>query len=308
MTFAEDERALADLDSRLKIVLPTEYQESYESVQPVSMGSAGLKYAEDGQVAWDEIWDTFCDLAMAGGPPHKGSLLEPGTRSAIEAEPARYQVVVDEICRGITLVTDLPAAEAPVPGWVRVDCYSDVMAGWLLRAIVMENVAVRADGRALDLPAAPHFRLEKEIKNVVTVIAKTCHYYLGHMPRSQQRAIASLFASLATASPLVQPAAPGDGTQSDEDLRLASVIADAVYRETGLQASGRGYAGWLGLECSSVNAAVWMMRAMVVSNVLARREGVVLFVPVDPASDHDGARVSTTLVRIHRLARARGVL
>jgi hypothetical protein len=51
-----------------------------------------------------------------------------------------------------------------------------------------------------------------------------------------------------------------------------------------------------------------MMRAMVVSNVLARREGTVLFVPVNPASDPDGTRVSTTLLRIHRLAAARDVL
>ena len=70
--------ALDKLDARLRILLPEQYQESYESVQPVSMGSAGLKFAADGQVAWDEIWQSFCDLAMAGGPPHKGALLAPG--------------------------------------------------------------------------------------------------------------------------------------------------------------------------------------------------------------------------------------
>jgi len=43
----------------------------------------------------------------------------------------------------------------------------------MLRAITMENVAVRLEGRALDLPAAPVFRIDKEIKNVVTVVAKT---------------------------------------------------------------------------------------------------------------------------------------
>ncbi len=44
----------------------------YEDVQPVSMGSAGLKFASDGRVAWDEMWGLFCDLALAGGPPHRG--------------------------------------------------------------------------------------------------------------------------------------------------------------------------------------------------------------------------------------------
>lgn len=309
MTIGRDEQgALEELDSRLKTVLPEEYQDSYETVQPVSMGSAGLKYADDGQVAWDEIWDTFCDLAMAGGPPHKGTLLEPGTRAAVEADPGRYRSVVDEISRGVTLVTDLPAAESPVPGWVRVDCYSDVMAGWLLRAIVMENVAVRADGRALDLPAAPAFRLEKEIKNVITVIAKTCHYYMGHMPRSQQRAIASLFAALASDCPLVQPAVSAENIRSEAEVRVSALMSEGIHRDTGLRPSGHRYAGWLGVECPSVNTAVWMMRAMVVSNVLARREGTVLFLPVNPASDPEGQRVSATLVRIHRLARVRNVL
>ena len=56
----------------------------------------------------------------------------------------------------------------------------------------MENVAARRQGAMLDLPAAPQFRLEKEIKNVITVMAKTCHYWVGHIPRAQQQAIAEL--------------------------------------------------------------------------------------------------------------------
>ena len=102
-----DRGALERLDTRLRTMLPEEYQDSYDDVQPVSMGSAGLKYDEDGRVAWHEIWQTFCDLAMAGGPPHKGVLLEPGTRGEIEAQPERYDEVVQEICRAVTLVADL---------------------------------------------------------------------------------------------------------------------------------------------------------------------------------------------------------
>src|SRR5690606_26746672 len=134
----EDRTALAELDSRLRTVLPEEYQDSYEAVQPVSMGSAGLKFGDDGRVAWDEIWGSFCDLAMAGGPPHKGTLLEPASPDAIAGAPDRYREVVDEICRGVTMVTDLATDESPAPGWIRVHCYSAAMAGWLLRAIVME--------------------------------------------------------------------------------------------------------------------------------------------------------------------------
>ena len=308
MSVLDDRDELQALELRLKTILPAEYQESYEDVQPVSMGSTGLKYASDGLVAWDEIWDTFCDLAMAGGPPHKGMLLEPATRAEIDARPDRYQQVVDEICRGVTMVTDLPADASPVAGWVRVDCYGEGMAGWLLRAIVMENVAVRSEGRWLDLPASPGFRIEKEIKNVITVIAKTCHYWLGHMPRSQQRAIAALFAAMAEGTPLVAPSLSGAAGAESEDTSLIGTLANRIRQRTGLCSSNHRYAGWLGLECPSVRGAIWMMRAMVASNVLARREECVLFVPVNPVSDPDGERVSSSLALIHRMALARGVL
>jgi hypothetical protein len=97
------------LDSRLKTLLPTEYQETYEQIEPKPMRSAGLKYDASGQVAWDEIWGSFCDLAMAGGPPHKGRLLEPGQLADIDADFDRYDEVAEEICRGIRMVTGLRA-------------------------------------------------------------------------------------------------------------------------------------------------------------------------------------------------------
>ena len=187
-----DEPQLAALDLRLKTLLPEVYQDSYEDLQPVPMRSAGLKYAADGRVAWDEMWGSFCDLAMAGGPPHKGALLGPGRESDIDADFDAYDDAAEEICRGIRLVTGLRAYVSPNPGWVRVSCQGDAMAGWLLRAIVMENVAARRQGAMLDLPAAPEFRLDKEIKNVITVTAKTCHYWVGHVPRAQQQAIGEL--------------------------------------------------------------------------------------------------------------------
>jgi sirohydrochlorin cobaltochelatase len=262
------------LDRTLKILLPPQYAEDYESVQPVSMGSAGLKFGQDGRVAWDQVWGSFCDLAMAGGPPHKGALLEPGLPEDIAAQPDRYQEVAAEICRGVLLATELSAAVSPIPGWIRVECYSERMAAWLLRAITMENVAVRADGMYLDLPAAPAFRLEKEIKNVITVIAKTCHYWVGHMTRPKKDAIGKLLDELNAASPLIEPLDPSR-------------------------------AGWAGVEMPTVARAVWIMRAMAARNVLARREGLVLYLPVNPLSDPGGVRVSRALAELQSLASAR---
>lgn len=305
---SKERSGLEVLESRLKVLLPEEYQEGYEDLQPVPMRSAGLKYRADGRVAWDQIWGSFCDLAMAGGPPHKGTLLEPGRRAEIDARPERYEEVTEEICRGVRMTTDLDAEPSPHPGWVRVLCPNETMSGWLLRAIVMENVSAHAEGAKLDLPSAPAFRLEKEIKNVVTVIAKTCHYWLGHMPRSQHRAIASAFAEMAADSPLVEPALRINDDDPDTDSIARQRVADTIQRSTALPISPHRYPGWIGVDCSTVRAAIWMMRGMVASNVLSRREGTVLFVPVNQASDPDGHRVATTLSRVHDLAAARNVL
>jgi sirohydrochlorin cobaltochelatase len=305
---SENAGALAELEVRLKAILPEQYQDCYEDVQPVSMGSAGLKYGSDGKVAWDSIWESFCDLAMAGGPPHKGMLLEPGSRTEIDAQPDRYREVAGEIRRGVAMVTGLASEPSPTPGWVRVDCESRGMAEWLVRAIVMENVSARFEGTTIDLPAGPGYRIEKEIKNVITVTAKTCHYWLEHMWQTQRRNIANLFAQMAVESPLIQPAFPDNDFRTDKGRTLRGKMTETILRATGLGPSDRPYAGWLGVECPDVRAAIWMMRAMVATNILSRREGTVLFVPVSPESDPDGETVVRSVVRIHGFAKTRNIL
>jgi sirohydrochlorin cobaltochelatase len=303
-----DQAAFEVLELRLKTILPEEYQDTYEELEPVSMGSAGLKYGRDGKVAWNDIWATFCDLAMAGGPPHKGALLEPGSRAAIEAEPDRYRQVVSEICRGVTMVSDLVAEPSPVPGWVRVDCETSQMAEWLVRAIVMENVSARREGAFLELPAGPGYRIEKEIKNVITVIAKTCHYWLDHMWATQRRDIANLFIAMASESPLVQPEFADDDFEADRHRTLCRTMGESIQQATGLRPSNHRYVGWLGLECLNVRAAIWMMRAIVAANVLARREETTLFIPINPRVDPGGEIVVKAVIRTYAFASARSVL
>jgi Ni2+-binding GTPase involved in maturation of urease and hydrogenase len=67
-------------------------------------------------------------------------------------------------------------------GWLAVTCDSPEMAEWLRAAIVLENVAARADGCRLLLPAGPRYRLADEVKSVITVVAKTHHYWSAHAP------------------------------------------------------------------------------------------------------------------------------
>ena len=155
----------------------------YPPGKPVSaapMAAAPLRYAADGQVAWDEIWTDFCDLALAGGPPHRGDLLSAVAVSDTEATSDAYARVVTEIERGISLATQLATTRSATPGWVGVVCADETMAAWLMEAILAENVIARCEGATLLLPAGPSFRLEKEIKNVVTVVAKTHHYWMEH--------------------------------------------------------------------------------------------------------------------------------
>jgi len=268
------------------------------------MRSAALKFDANGAVAWNDIWSTFCDLAMAGGPPHKGSLLDAGRADEIAARGEEYAAVTAEICRGVKMVTGLDVHPSPTPGWVRMTCHSTGMAAWLLRAIVMENISARAFGRALDLPAAPGFRIEKEIKNVVTVIAKTCHYWTGHMPAAQQQAIAHLFTTLEAESPLVQPSSVDDRAPVELLDVVADSMAGVILAEAGLRRAPQRHFGWLAIECTSARSAVWMIRALVVSNILSRREDTAVFLPVNLLTDPGGARVVQTFLRLHRLSAA----
>ncbi len=178
---AAEEFELQQLRARIDALLPSEYQGRFESVSPQSMGTAKLKTDEAGQVAWDQIWTSFCDLALAGGPPHRGKLLEAVASEEARADPAAYQLVVDEIRRGIGLVTHLITFESPTPGWVGIQCENEEMAVWLMRAIIVENVMVRREGANLFLPAGPKFTVSKEIKNVITSVAKTVHYWQAHL-------------------------------------------------------------------------------------------------------------------------------
>jgi hypothetical protein len=280
---------LDTLQSRLRTLLPDTYQET--PAQPAPMRSAGLKYTPEGLVAWDQIWGSFCDLALAGGPPHRGTLLSPGTAADIATNPAAYAQVTAELCRGLHLVTGLYAQPA-TPGWLRLDCTSAAMANWLSRAITMENIAVTFRGLALHLPAGPAYRPEKEIKNVITAVAKTSHYWLDHTSPERQQAIADLLRTLHAESPLLQPT----GTIA------APALAAAIHRATGLHACARTYPGWLGIDTLTVPTAITLTRLLVASNVLTRREDTTVFLPIDTTHDPDGIILLRLFLNAHTLA------
>jgi sirohydrochlorin cobaltochelatase len=173
---------LAALEARIAALLPERYRGAM--VSPAPMAAADLARDADGRVAWDRTWQSFCELALAGGPPHRGALLEPPAREEILSDPASQSMVLAELERAIRAVTGLPVTTKAPPGWIGVGCDSEAMAIWLLRAIVVENVSARREGSTLFLPAGPRYTEAGEIRSVVTALAKSHHYWLEHSGRA----------------------------------------------------------------------------------------------------------------------------
>jgi len=169
-----------NVKSAAQDILPPRYRNG-KAVSAAPMGTASMRYADDGQVEWNEMWTGYCELALAGGPPHRGDLLEPVSPDEVRADMSGYEHVVKEIERGLRLVTGLSTVRSEKLGWVGLQCESEEMALWLLRAIVVENVCVRREANVLFFPAGPAFSVEKEMKNVITVVAKTHHYWTEHV-------------------------------------------------------------------------------------------------------------------------------
>jgi sirohydrochlorin cobaltochelatase len=55
------------------------------------------------------------------------------------------------------------------------------MAAWLCATIILENVDARLDGARLLLPSGPNFLLEDQVRSLITVVAKTHHYWREHL-------------------------------------------------------------------------------------------------------------------------------
>lgn len=142
------------------------------------MAAAPMRYASDGSVDWGNMWDSFCALAQKGGPPHRGKLLTAQPDS--DPMSASYRSAVAEIIRGIYTVSGLTATAADT-GWIAVRCFTEAMARWLHDASAAENLAVRLEGPILFVPVGERFRTAHEIKSVITVVAKTTHYWTEHV-------------------------------------------------------------------------------------------------------------------------------
>ncbi len=152
------------------------------------MAAAPIKYADDGSVDWGNMWDSFCVLASVGGPSHRATMLDPEANA--DANSAGYQNTAKEIIRGIFLVSGLRAtATKDQPGWIAVDCPMEGMADWVAEQAVQENVHFWAEGNRFFVPCGEHWGVKAEVKNVITVVAKTTHYFADHVPNDMKTAL-----------------------------------------------------------------------------------------------------------------------
>lgn len=197
-------------------ILPPRYQGG-AAVSSAPMAAADLAYDAAGEVAWDAIWGDFCDLALAGGPPHRGDLLLPPMPEEVRDRPDDQARVLDELERGLRMITGWAVVRDAVTGWIGLACPDADAAIWLMRAIIVENVAVRREATTLFLPAGPDFRLAHEIKNVITVVAKTHHYWTEHIRGAADSEATS---PLRGDRPIVGPAAAGIAPTSTANGKL----------------------------------------------------------------------------------------
>lgn len=180
------DRARAGIDRRFSPIVPIVPSPAMSGAPAPAMGQAPFVYGTNGRPQWAGMWESFCELALFGGPPHRGpeSALraDEGDPPTTRRRRATFDAVA-EIRRGIEETTGLPTVPAE-PGWLAITCESSRMAAWLCATIILENVDAQVRGETLLVPASARYQLEDEVKSVITVVAKTHHYWLAH-PRAE---------------------------------------------------------------------------------------------------------------------------
>jgi hypothetical protein len=140
------------------------------------------------------------------------------------------------------------------------------------------------------------------------VAAKSCHYWLEHMSVEQHDAIGDLLQTMRAEMPLLSPARAEDGVLAEAYAAHCLEIAAALAEASGLQMTEANSYGWLGVACPDVRSAVWMMRILVGCNVLSRRQGNTLLIPVSANQSGDDAALVERVTAAVGWARMRGVL
>ena len=176
----EEIEAVAGVEGK---VVSTPGRKVQTPVSAAPMAPAPFLWLPDGRPDWANMWQGFCELALFGGPPHRGE--EQALRVTSTAPPGTESTSgIEEIQRGIFETTGLES-EPGDDGWLAVGCSSPKMAAWLCATILLENVDARCEGSQLFVPASADYALDDQVKSVITVVAKTHHYWQAHAVAAQ---------------------------------------------------------------------------------------------------------------------------
>jgi hypothetical protein len=238
-----------------------------------------------------------------GGNPNRRANLAGLTRWVFEAGDGGPV----EFAFGVGAVPDLPAV---LRQQAKLGIRAVVLAaGDWFAAEAANHWAAAAEPVARDLGirlgvAAPFWRLSSVAASLrervefarkdLSLVPKVWDEVARELPtaaeeaelRSLREKIEAIPPSGSTEDPgaLLQPAMPDTVGRDPERYRaIMSEVENGLRQATGLATAPSQAPGWVGLPCADEEMTVWLLRAVVVENVMVRREGNVLFLPVDPA-------------------------
>src|SRR2546430_13239319 len=87
------------------------------------MAAAPFVWRADGRPDWRAMWTSFCELALFGGPPHRGAEQALRGSETAGADATSDTETIAEIRRGIQETTGLDS-ETVAPGWIAIACES----------------------------------------------------------------------------------------------------------------------------------------------------------------------------------------
>ena len=215
---------------------------------------------------------SFCDLALAGGPPHRGTLLRPATPAEIAAEPDATAAVASELTRAIRLAVGPEAWAGGESGWLAVPCESPGAAAWLALAITAENVSCRRRGDCVELPIGPRVSL-REGSQERSVRARQGAPLLGRAPEFRAT-VARTGARLGGAGD-----ARGPGCRPGRRRGGGRDASECPARRGIAGGRGRARLGGPGVRATRFKAG-WMLRAVASNGVMCRHESATLYVAV----------------------------
>ncbi len=91
------------------------------------------------------------------------------------------------------------------------------------------------------------------------------------------------------------------------DQASFSGLAARIYKATRLRCPFRNHGDWLGLLTHDIKSAIWLMRALVVGNVLARREDNIVLAAVNPITDPRGDTLAQRAILAYRYGVERNI-